>query len=622
MPTIGGSIGKPDGGFYLGADFYYTQSIDGNSTTITSIASKVTKNRSTYKPYHLSGKSATLLVQYQDDAGNWITAANLSDASGYDMRNVNTITLVSGSNIVIPHKSDGSQKIWIQLTVDGKLSNYYPYGTVSDYFELPTIPRATTPTLNPSTVEVGKSISISLPRASNNFTHKLYHGFYDTTWTEFASGVETSATLVVPISWANKMTDCATSWGQIKCETYSGDTYIGEKIVRFNVELPETMVPTVDSISISEGVEGLAAKFGAYIQNNSKLRIVSSGTGIMGSTITTYNVEVLGMTYTGEDIITNVINQSGNIDVKVTVTDSRGRKGSKTTTIPITAYFLPTIVSFTAFRADSSGNEKNGSKNLKCVYNFKIAPCGNKNNKNFKIEYKKTSASMWTTVTSGAVYEANTSCMKNDILQLEYAYEVRLTLTDYFGIPVTYTVKVGAEVVPIAVYPNGKGIGFGGYPTGEAFQVFMAAQFYKTLTLMDVDGDGTNINLVDRLAQINNNLNVKEYASSDFNFNSFYEIMEFQCFKFGRIVFLNIELYIKSGTIVASNTVYSFNSKAMPTEVRPKKNTLLQGYCCDGDFGNATQISAYIDKDTGFIRYLLPTAKSYIAVQGFWLIDS
>lgn len=98
--------------------------------------------------------------------------------------------------------------------------------------------------------------------------------------------------------------------------------------------------------------------------------------------------------------------------------------------------------------------------------------------------------------------------------------------------------------------------------------------------------------------------------------------MEFQCFKFGRIVFLNMELYIKSGTIVASNTVYSFNSKAMPTEVRPKRNTLLQGFCCDSDFGNATQISVYIDKDTGFIRYSLPTAKSYIAVQGFWLIDS
>ena len=216
MPTIGGSIGKPDGGFYLGADFYYTQSIDGNSTTITSIASKVTKNRSTYKPYHLSGKSATLLVQYQDDAGNWITAANLSDASGYDMRNVNTITLVSGSNIVIPHKADGSQKIWIQLTVDGKLSNYYPYGTVSDYFELPTIPRATIPSLSPSNVEMGKSIAISLPRAVSSFTHTLYHDFFANEWTKFAENVGTQATLAVPTSWASKIPDAASGYGRIR----------------------------------------------------------------------------------------------------------------------------------------------------------------------------------------------------------------------------------------------------------------------------------------------------------------------------------------------------------------------------------------------------------------------
>mgnify|MGYP004516015843 CR=1 FL=1 len=516
MPTIGGSIGKPDGGFYLGADFYYTQSIDGNSTTITSIASKVTKNRSTYKPYHLSGKSATLLIQYQDDAGNWITAANLSDSSGYDMRNVNTITLVSGSNIVIPHKSDGSQKIWIQLTVDGKLSNYYPYGTVSDYYELPTIPRATTPTLNPTTVVAGGEISISLPRASSNFTHKLYHSFYDTAWTEFATNVDTSAKLKIPISWASKMTDCAESWGEIKCETYSGSTYIGEKIVRFNVEVQDTIIPSVGTISITEAVDGLAAKFGAYIQNKSKLRVISTGTGIMGSTIVSYSVEVLGITYTGNDITTNLINQSGNVDVKVTVTDSRGRKGTKTVSVAITEYYSPTIVAFNAFRSDASGNEKNGSKTLRCVYNFKIAPCGNKNSKSYKIEYKKTKDSIWTTLTSGAVYSASSSFSKDNVVQLEYAYEVRLTVTDYFGAPATYVVKVGAEVVPIAVYPNGKGIGFGGYPTGEAFQVFMAAQFYKTLTLMDVDGNGTNIDLLNRLKDINTYISSEETKTNDY----------------------------------------------------------------------------------------------------------
>lgn len=126
----------------------------------------------------------------------------------------------------------------------------------------------------------------------------------------------------------------------------------------------------------------------------------------------------------------------------------------------------------------------------------------------------------------------------------------------------------------------------------------------------------------DKLSELNNNLTVKEYASSDFNFNSFYEIMEFQCFRLGRIVYLNMELYIKSGTIVASNTVYSFNGKTIPTEIKPKRNTLLQGFCCDGDFGNATQISTYISKDDGCIHYSMPVSKSYVAVQGFWLLDA
>ena len=516
MPTIGGSIGKPDGGFYLGADFYYTQSIDGNSTTITSIASKVTKNRSTYKPYHLSGKSATLLVRYQDDAGNWITAANLSDASGYDMRNVNTITLVSGSNIVIPHKADGSQKIWIQLTVDGKLSNYYPYGTVSDYFELPTIPRATIPSLSPSNVEMGKSIAISLPRAVSSFTHTLYHDFFANEWTKFAENVGTQATLAVPTSWASKIPDAASGYGRIRCLTYNGSTFIGEKIVDFTATVPESMVPVVNTITITEAVKGLASKFGAFIQSKSQLRVVSSASGVSGSTIKSYSVEVLGVSYTGQDITTYAIGQSGSVDVIVTATDSRGRKGSKTAKITVVEYFTPTINLFNAFRSDASGNEKNGSKTLRCVYNFKIAPCGNKNSKSYKIEYRKVKDSTWTTLTSGAVYSASSSFSKDNVVQLEYAYEVRLTVTDYFDAPATYIVKVGAEVVPIAVYPSGKGIGFGGYPTEEAFQVFMSAQFYKTLTLMDVDGNGTNIDLLNRLKDINTYISSEETKTNDY----------------------------------------------------------------------------------------------------------
>ena len=129
MANVGGNIGIPANGFYLNVEFYYTQNIDGNSTTITNIVAQVTKNNSTYRPWN-SSKSASIQLQYQNDSNGWVTATTLSNNSGYDMRNTNTIDLVAGSNINIPHKSDGKQNLRIIASVNGQLSNYYPNGSI------------------------------------------------------------------------------------------------------------------------------------------------------------------------------------------------------------------------------------------------------------------------------------------------------------------------------------------------------------------------------------------------------------------------------------------------------------------------------------------------------------
>lgn len=481
MPTIGGNIGTPSGGFWLGVDFYYSQNTEGNYSTITSIVSKVTKNNSSYKPYNLTGKTATLKVEYLNESGSWVTAANLSDSSGYDMRSASTITLVSGSNIKIPHKSNGKQTVRITAYVNGNLSNYYPNGTVTSSVDLTDIPRATTPSLDPVTVEMGKSIAISLPRAVSTFTHTLQHDFYAGSWTTFAEGVGTSATLSVPTSWASRIPTLESGAGRIRCLTYSGSTLIGEKIVDFTATVPSTVIPTVDKITITEAVDGLASKFGAFIQNKSQLRVVSSASGAGGSTISSYEVEVLGVTYKGQDITTYTLTQNGTIDVKVTVTDSRGRKGSKTAQVSVVEYFTPTILSFDAFRSNSDGNENTGSKILKCVYNFKVAPCGNKNDASYKLEYRKAGASTWTALKSGSSYAENTSFLKKGAVELEYSYEARLTVSDYFSTnnPTTYLVKVGSEIVVFCPHPTGKGLGILGYPTREAFQVFGESEFWK-----------------------------------------------------------------------------------------------------------------------------------------------
>lgn len=119
---------------------------------------------------------------------------------------------------------------------------------------------------------------------------------------------------------------------------------------------------------------------------------------------------------------------------------------------------------------------------------------------------------------------------------------------------------------------------------------------------------------------INNNLTVNEYSYNDFYFNSFYQILQFQCYRLGRMVFLNMELYVNPGTVIIANTTYGFTYDSIPEEIKPKNNVILQGFCCDGDFGNATQISAYINIGNGRIEYSTPVSKSYFAVQGFWLV--
>lgn len=505
MASFGENIGTPSGGFYLSVDYSFTQNTAGNYSLLN-VTSKVKKNNSSYKPWNSYGKTAWIKIERQTDSGAWATVQTLSNNSGYDMRSATTITLVSASGIKIAHKSNGEQSIRITAYVDGQLSSYYPIGQAQSTIKITTIPRATTPSLTPATVTMGESIAISLPRASSGFTHTLQHDLCVGSWTTFATGATTSAVLEVPTEWISRLPNAVQGNGKIRCLTYSGETLIGEKTVGFTAKIPDDVIPTVDTISIFEATAGIAEKFGAFLQNKSQLRVVSSASGVQGSTISSYMVEVQGISYSGAEITTYVITRSGNVDVKVTATDTRGRKNSKTVQVTLVEYFIPTITTFDAYRADVSGNEASGSKTLKCVYDFTIASCGEKNDKNYKIEYKRDKDTEWTTLVSGSLYAMNTSYMKDDILELEYSYDVRLTVTDYFNPPATYQTKVGTEVVPLCVYPTGKGLGIGGYPTGELLQVFMGAEFYKTLKLMDVDENGANIDLLDRLTEIANEL--------------------------------------------------------------------------------------------------------------------
>jgi len=393
--------------------------------------------------------------------------------------NNTTKTLASGTKRIY-HGNDGKKSFSVSFSQVFNINFNTWVGTVSGSgsWTLNDIPRATTPSVSPANVTMGNTLTINLPRASSSFTHTLYHDFQVGNWTQFATGAGTFATLAIPASWAVKIPNAASASGKIRCLTYHGSTLIGEKVVSFTATVPASVVPIVSGIEVTEAVSGLAAKFGAFIR----------------STINSYKVETLGLTYTGADITTDFIQQSGKVTVKVTAIDSRGRQGTKTEECTVVEYYSPTIVSFLAFRADASGKEANGGTALKCLFHYKVAPCGNKNDKSYKIEYKRDTATAWISVANGNTqYTLEDGSLKEGILGLEYSYNVRLTVTDYFG-SATYEVRVGSEIVPICVHPSGKGLGIGGYPTKEALQIF-----FSVIELMNADGSGKHIDLVNEI---------------------------------------------------------------------------------------------------------------------------
>lgn len=128
MASFNGDIGTPSGAFNLKVEYSYTQSISGNYTDITATG-YVKRNRSSVSPFN-SSSSSTLTVDGE----------SASYSGSYDLRSDGYKSIVSKSKRVY-HNADGTKSISISFSFNGKLSNYYPNGSISQTITLPTIPR-------------------------------------------------------------------------------------------------------------------------------------------------------------------------------------------------------------------------------------------------------------------------------------------------------------------------------------------------------------------------------------------------------------------------------------------------------------------------------------------------
>lgn len=370
-----------------------------------------------------------------------------------------TKTIASGTT-TISHNSDGAKTISfsfnleVSITWSGKATGD---ASASGSLKLTTIPRATTPIASASSVNIGDSVTFTLNRASTSFTHKLTYKFGTLTGT-IGTGLTTSTTWTVPSSFAEQIPNATSGTCTITCTTYNGSSTVGTKSITITLKVKSSVVPTV-TLTFRDLNTLVAERFADYAKGLSRLEITASGTGASGSTIKSYSISANGVTYNTAKATTGLLSESGTMTIKVTVTDSRGRTGSKTASVYVFDYAKPYVDTFTVVRCDADGTENDEGANAKVVLVGGVTNIPG-NTATYKVQYKRTEDDSYTAqvldVTSLTVNK--TVIIKN--IDTEATYDFRAVVADPFN--EVYAIgSLSTAFTLVDYHSSGQGISFG-----------------------------------------------------------------------------------------------------------------------------------------------------------------
>lgn len=430
-----------------------SQSVANNTSTVTAKVQLVSTG-SSYTINSSASKSGSLTIN-----GTKYTFSFIAALSGSQTKTLYTKT------VTIPHNSDGtktcafSATCGINVTLSG---TYYGNVTASGNGTFNTIARASTISSVTSSVSVNgtNAVTVNITRAASSFTHTVVFSFGS--YSKTTTGVGTSTSYAIPQSWLNAIPNSTSGTAKVTVTTYSGSTKIGSAVSKsFKITVPASVVPTISAVSLTEAVSGLAAQFGGYVQNKSKIACKVTAAGAYSSTIKTYKTTVQGANFSSAAFTSGFLTKSGTSNVTVTVTDSRGRTATTTKSITVIAYAAPKITSFQGFRCLADGTENYEGTYINAAVKFSISAVGDKNTKTYAIEYKKTSATAWTALASGSVYSLNQSIISaSGLFSVDSSYDIRLSVTDYFG-TVRSTFEIPTAFTLLDFNASGKGLAFG-----------------------------------------------------------------------------------------------------------------------------------------------------------------
>lgn len=367
---------------------------------------------------------------------------------------------------LVNHNPDGTKSITISATLHADISNY---GSATASFNLPlsNIPRASTG--SPANGVIGQPIALNISRHSDVFKHSIWvkFGTYDKKIA--GDNIDTSFTWTPEMSMCNEIPNASSGYGTLTYITYSGGIEIGRNTQPVTLSVPDNIKPTLTGFTLTDTNTAAASVVPgeqAFIQILSNIKVnFGQMTGAYGSTITGYYAEIVGknQSTTTQGGSLGIMNYSGNVTIRASVTDSRGRTSNTIErTVNILEYFAP-ILSISAIRSGAQSSTLTITRNAKVApltvngvqknqmkLTFKVAKFGSND---YKVDTGSASGT-WTTVSSLVNSNAN--------LQGEYAANSSWTVLGILEDKFTsseFAVNVATEQVVLSYDRYGIGVG-------------------------------------------------------------------------------------------------------------------------------------------------------------------
>ena len=396
---------------------------------------------------------------------------NLGSAGGLVQRSVsfnvtpNTSTLIHAEDFTVTHDESGAKSFQYTAELQFNASGY-TFSAHTGVMNLTTLARAST--VSASNANFGSSMPITIDRKSSSYTHTLIYSIGSSSGV-IAENIGTSYSWAIPNNLMNLIPNNTSVSAYIIADTYSGSTKIGSNSVQVTLSVPSNIIPIAGTTALSETASSLSgiSTSTTYVQTLSRVKAVVSGaSGVYGSTISSYKIEVVGqnMVLTTNNSTFGTFSNSGNFTVRTTVTDSRGRtSASFTTDITVIPYSMPTG-DFTAWR--------DGSTNTRVIVNrnVRISPLivggVQKNKLQIKFSYAPHNGTTFTNSTGNAnenltaSYELiNSQASLVETFSATSSYDIVMTISDNFFNNIKVIKTVGTETFPFVVKDDRLGLG-------------------------------------------------------------------------------------------------------------------------------------------------------------------